>query len=190
MARLLKALLLVSLAVVLGAGIWLYFRLKLPPPPDQSEINPFVHLVREEAPPPPGEPPPIHWLEPDMSCREMQDFLAADFKIVKRVNELPAGVSRLYTVAGQKQVAIANPGEKFVAGCVISDPLLPRRRLFFAGVAQDRAFIHYEAGGIARFIRVEFFRLKSPDTAVGLWSGYCDPPARSLDDLRRRMSCK
>jgi hypothetical protein len=125
-----------------------------------------------------------------MSCRERQDFLAADFKIVRRVNELPAGISRLYTVAGQKQVAIANPGEKFVEGCVRLDPLLPRRRLFFAGVAQDRAFVHYEAGGIARFIIVEFFRLKSPDTGVGVWSGFLERPARSLDDLRRRMSCK
>jgi hypothetical protein len=186
MARLLKALLLVSLAAVLGASVWLYFRMKLPPLPDRPEIT-FVH---KEAPPEPGEPPPIRFSEPDMSCRETADFLAANYKIVKRVSELPEGILRFYTVRGEKQIAIANPAEKFVAGCVRLDPLLPRRRLFFAGVAQDRAFLHYEEGGIARFNIVEFFRLQSPDTAVGVWRGFLEGPARSLNDLRRYMACK
>jgi hypothetical protein len=106
------------------------------------------------------------------------------------MRELPQAILRLYTIKGETRIAMADPGEGFEAGCVVSDPALPRRRLIFAGVAQDSAFVHYEEGGVARFIVIAFFRLKSPNTAVGVWNGFCDGRARSLDDLRRRMSCR
>ena len=64
---------------------------------------------------------------------------------------------------------------------------LPTRRLIFAGVAQDRAFVHYEEGGIVPSYVVELFRLESSQTAVGVWRGYCGP-ARDLADVRQLMS--
>jgi hypothetical protein len=82
---------------------------------------------------------------------------------------------------------MADPGKRFEATDVVTDPALPRRRLVFAGVAQDRAFIHYEQGGMVRFFVIEFFRLKSSETAAGVWSGFYGL-AKSLEDMRRLMS--
>jgi hypothetical protein len=64
---------------------------------------------------------------------------------------------------------------------------LPSRRLIFAGVSQDRAFVHYEEGGIAHSYVIELFRLEPSQTAVGVWRGYCGP-AKSLADLRQLLS--
>jgi hypothetical protein len=79
---------------------------------------------------------------------------------------------------------MADPGERFEATDVITDPNLPRRRLIFAGVSQDRAFVHYEEGGIAQSYIVELFRLEPSGTAVGIWHGYFGP-AKSLDEIRQ-----
>jgi hypothetical protein len=71
------------------------------------------------------------------------------------------------------------PGKRFEATDVIPDPNLPTRRLIFAGVAQDRAFIHYEDGGIAHSYVVELFRLEPSETAVAIWNGYCGPAPKA-----------
>jgi len=136
---------------------------------------------------PPGEPAPIKFASPNMSSVERQTFLTADYRIVHKVADLPAGIRKLYTVKGGSRVAIADPGERFEATDVITDPDLPTRRLIFAGVAQDRAFIHYEEGGIAHSYIVELFRLESPDLAVGLWSGYRGP-TKNLEELKRLVA--
>ena len=190
MARFWKSLLFVSLAVLLGAGVWLYLRIKLPSSSDKPEIS--LSDLKKEAPPDPGEPAPVVFLEPNMGCPERQTFLAVNYNTLRRVNELPGEILRLYTVKGETRIAMANPGEKFEATDVISDPALPHRRLIFSGVAQDRAFVHYEQGGIGKFFVVEFFRLKSPETAGGVWRGFCNRPAQSLGELRRMLDreCK
>ena len=67
---------------------------------------------------------------------------------------------------------------------VVMEPDLPWRRLIFAAVARGRAFLHYEQGGIAHSYIVEFFQLESPDSAIGLWRGYCGP-VKSLDEMKQ-----
>jgi len=78
---------------------------------------------------------------------------------------------------------IADPGDYFNEGDIIVGDL-PTRRLIFAGVTPDRAFIHYEKGGIfgpSSF--VVLFRLESPDIAVPLWRG-CYGRAKNLEEIR------
>ncbi len=185
MARHLRSIVVVLLALVLGAGVWLFLQRKPSTPVEQRGISPS-HL-NMEAPPKPGGPAPIAFLEPNMSPSERQAFLAANYETVRRVSELPKAILGLFTVKGERRIAMADPGGEFQATDVISDPDLPHRRLIFAGVAQDRAFVHYERGGICLSFVVEFFRMKSPDTPVGVWSGRCNGPARSLNELRRRI---
>ncbi len=185
MARHLRSIVVVLLALGLGAGVWLFLRRKPSTLLEKGGIS-SPHL-NKEAPPKPGGPASITFLEMNMSPPERQAFLAADYKTVRRVSELPEAFLGLYTVKGEKRAAMADPGEEFQLTDVISDFSLPSRRLIFAGVAQDRAFVHYEQGGICLSFIVEFFRTESPDTAVGVWRGRCNEPARSLDDLRRRI---
>jgi hypothetical protein len=182
---------LVGLVITALAAL-LYVRIRFAVPADKLEP---VSSTNREPEWPPGEPAPIKFAAPNMSSAERREFLNADYRIVRKVADLPAGIRKLYTVKGGSRVAIADPGEKFEATDVINDPDLPSRRLIFAGVAQDRAFIHYEEGGIVHSHMVELFRLESPDIAVGLWSAYCGP-AKSPEEMKQlvlaedRDSCR
>jgi hypothetical protein len=185
MSRLSKALLIVLATVLVAFAILLYVRVRFSLPTDKLEIP--VSNTNREPEWPPGEPPPIKFASPNMSSAERQTFLRADYRIVRKVVDLPVGIRKLYTAKGGSRVAIADPGERFEATDVITDPDLPRRRLIFAGVAQDRAFVHYEEGGIGHSYIVELFRLESPGLAVGLWKGYRGP-SKNLEEMKRLVS--
>jgi hypothetical protein len=185
MSRFSKNVLISSVALVVAFAVLLYFRMRLVAPTDKPEISIFDANREPELPP--GEPAPIKFVAPNMSSHERQTFLSADYEILQTVSDLPAGIRGLYTVKGGPHIAMANPGEKFEATDHITDPALPRRRLIFAGVSQDRAFVHYEEGGIAHSYLVELFRLEPPQAAIGVWHGYCGP-AKNLAELRRLMS--
>jgi hypothetical protein len=111
-----------------------------------------------------------------MSSSERRLFLAGNYVVVRKVADLPLGL--------QFQYRMADPGERFETTDVIMDSTLPRRRLIFAGVLQNRAFVHYEQDGIAHSYVTELLLWKPPETAVGLWRGYCGR-AETLADLRR-----
>jgi hypothetical protein len=179
------ALLLGFLTVFLGFGAWLYFRIRLATLTDKPEIS--LSDLKTVPEPEPGQIPAISFSQPNMSCAERLAFLSENYTILRRVTELPRGIQKLYTIKGESRVAMADPGERFQATDVVEDSTLPWRRLIFAGVAQDRAFVHYEHGGIGRFLVVEFFDLKSPEVAIGVWHGFYGP-AKSLANLRRVMS--
>jgi hypothetical protein len=181
MSRPSKAVLIGLVTVVVAIAAWLYVRMRFAIPTDKLEP---VSGTNREPQWPPGEPAPIKFAAENMSSAERREFLNADYKIVRKVADLPAGMLKLYTAKGGSRIAIADPGEEFEATDVITDPDLPRRRLMFAGVVQDRAFMHYEQGGIAHSYVVELFRLGPQETAVGLWRGYCGP-AKSLAELQQ-----
>lgn len=164
----------------------MYLRTALPRPTDKPEIS-LSDLKDPE--PQHGEPTPILFAKRNMSCVERLAFLAGDYTIMRSVSALPGGIKKLYTVKGESRIAMADPGASFQATDVVIDSTLPWRRLIFAGVTPDRAFIHYELGGIGRSFVVELYDLKSPQSAVGVWRGYYGP-AKSLEDLRRLMSEK
>jgi hypothetical protein len=90
--------------------------------------------------------------EAETARAERQAFLAGDYKILRTVSDLPGGIQRLYTVKGESRIAMADPGKRFESTDVVTDPTLPSRRLIFAGVVQDRAFVHYEQGGIGSLL--------------------------------------
>jgi len=184
MSRLAKAAIFVLVTVVVAFVALVYVRIRFAVPTDKLEIS--ASSATREPELPPGEPAPIKFAAPNMSSIERQAFLTADYRIVRKVADLPTGIRKLYTVKGGSRVAIADPGERFEATDVITDPNLPSRRLKFAGVAQDRAFIHYEEGGIAHSYIVELFHLEPRETAVGLWSGSCGP-AKSLEEIKQLM---
>jgi hypothetical protein len=136
MSRSSKVALIVS-ATVVALAVLLFASQRFAVPTEKLEIY-------DRAPElPPGEPPPIKFIAPNMSSVERNAFLSADYRIVRKVADLPAGIRKLYTVKGGTRVAIANPGENFEATDNIIDPDLPTRKLIFTGIAQDRAFIHY-----------------------------------------------
>ena len=177
MSRTWKIVTIGFVAAFVAAAGFLYVRERIAVP----KFQPLPSVDKSEQPP--GEPTPIYFA--GMSAAHRREFLNADFTILRKVADLPAGIRMLYTVKGGR-VAMADPGERFEATDVI-DRDKPRRRLIFAGVAGDRVFIHYARGGRGHSYLVSLFRLKSPDLAVGLWSGYRGP-VKNFEEMKRIVS--
>jgi hypothetical protein len=180
MSRPSKTALIGLVTVVVALAALLYVRIRFAVPIGKLESRPMLDTEPEWLP---KEPAPIKFTAQSMSTAERREFLNADYRIVRKVADLPAGIRKLYTPKSKSRVAIADPGEKFQETDVITSPDLPWRRLIFAGIAQDRAFIHYEKGGRGHSDIIELFRLESPDIAVGLWSGYRGP-AKNIEELK------
>src|SRR5437660_5371856 len=94
-----------------------------------------------------GESRPIQYASGGVLQSARQQFLDGEFTIVKDMRSLPLPVLEVFTEQGGSRLVIANPGENFEATDLIRDSNVPRRRLVFAGLLNDRCFIHYERGG-------------------------------------------
>src|SRR5689334_24851745 len=92
-----------------------------------------------------------------MSQSAAADLLSRDFKIITRMKDLPAPILDLFTEAHGKRLLMADPGEKFESTDLIIDESVPRKRLIFAGVANESCFVYYEQGGRGLHEVVEFF---------------------------------
>jgi hypothetical protein len=144
-----------------------------------------ISSKRPTAPAGPG--PIIKFQRSGFSQSDEARFLAADFAIIGKVNGLPHPVLVALTETGNPPSRMANPGEKFNATDYIRDPTEPRTRLIFAGVFQDRCFVHYERGGRAHEYLLAFFMLKPEDRMVPLFQAHCGR-ARTLNELRALVS--
>ena len=122
----------------------------------------------------------------EISPLARQRFLDGDFKTIKDVTALPRPVLQAFTEQGGSRLLMANPEKNFLATDVIYDSSLPRKRLIFAGVLDDRCFVHYEQGGRGHIYILVFFRVTSKDSMEPLWRGFCGPAA-NIQDLRSEV---
>lgn len=109
------------------------------------------------------------------------------FQIVTAVRGLPLGVrEELQRMFGSTAMAIADPGERFQATDVITDPGLPIRRLSVAGCSQDHCLVYYERGGIAHTWHAVLLHWTPEGTRVEA-GGTAPAGIRSLDELRNAV---
>lgn len=95
-----------------------------------------------------------------LSLSQRAHILDGQFTIQKDVNQLPTGLKVQFArLAGEKDFKMANPGEEYQSTDVIMRPGLPRRRLLFAGMSNDKIFIFYEEGGYSHSSHVAVFDL-------------------------------
>lgn len=158
---------LVSSALLAGVGISIAERQKTPAKPL-------------------GDGPVVEFPSTEISQLARQRFLDGDFTIIRDVKALPKPVLQVFTEQGGSRLLIANPGKKFLATDVIYDSSLPRKRLIFAGVFENKCFVHYEQGGRGRMFILAFFKLTSKESMEPLWRGFCGP-AVNIEDLRSRV---
>lgn len=147
----------------------------------------FVFIYHQAPKAPLANGPPLSFSNSDMSQSAERQFLDGDFTIIRDVKSLPSPVLQAFTEQGGSRLTIANPGKNFLATDVIYDSSLPRKRLIFAGVLNDKCFVHYEQGGISLSSVLAFFRLTSKEKMEPLWRGFCGP-AVNLQDLRSHVA--
>ena len=135
----------------------------------------------------PLEPePPLTFIRPRASTKELIGFLASDFVVLRRMRSLPLPVQGAFTETGGRRFTMTNPGDNFEATDNMILPGLPRKRLIFAGVYGDKCFVHFEAGGIVHSYEVALLKLLPSDRMEAGWHGYCGP-AKDLPDLRNQI---
>ena len=148
----------------------------------------IVHLFRPTEPL--REGPPVAYSTTTLPPLAREQFLVGNFRIVRKVEELPPPVRLVFTENGGSRVLMADPGKKFLATDVIYDASLPRKRLIFAGVIDDRCFVHYEQGGLGLTDILALFKLTSKDSVEPIWRGHCGH-ATDIQNLRSLvMSCR
>jgi hypothetical protein len=134
-----------------------------------------------------GRPAPIKQSTQSISPSAELDFLASEFRVVTDMRALPAPVIKALTEEGGTRLTIANPAERFEATDVIIDESIPRKRLLFAGVSENKSFVLYEQGGIGTFYVLALFQLNPENTTPAIWTIYC-APAASIAGLRTLIS--
>jgi hypothetical protein len=134
--------------------------------------------------PPLGNPPQVQFPSENLASTAAKQFLDGSFSLINDVRNLPVPVLRAFTEQGGSRLLMANPGKDFRVTDVIHDPTLPSKRLIFAGILDDKCFVHYEEGGIGHSYVVALFKITSKDTMKPIWRGYCGERATSLEDLR------
>lgn len=91
--------------------------------------------------------------------RVLQD--SSRFHEVHSTSDLPSAILALCDDGGDGK--LANPGEKWNATDVVTDPTLPGKRLIWAAVGGEYYVVHYERGGIAHSFHILVGRLAKND---------------------------
>jgi hypothetical protein len=116
--------------------------------------------------------------------KALQD--ASRFHEVRATTNLPSAILALCDGGGDGK--LAEPGQKWNATCVITDPTLPGKRLIWAVVGSEYYVVHYERGGIAHTFHILVAKLTKNDAKPTLvWRTVGGPfkdYARFLDALR------
>jgi hypothetical protein len=83
-----------------------------------------------------------------LSTAEKEHILDGQFKMISTTGSMPANIKQAFSeTTREPSFALADPGQKYQVTDVVVDRNLPFRRLVFAGVKDDKWFIHYERGG-------------------------------------------
>lgn len=117
-----------------------------------------------------------------LCCADVTKFPAEDrealqdasrFHEVHATTKLPAAILALCDGGDGK---LAEPGQKWNATDVITDPTLPGKRLIWAAVGGEYYIVHYERGGIAHTYHVLVAKLTQGNAKPNLiWRGVGGP---------------
>jgi hypothetical protein len=125
----------------------------------------------------------------ELSGEKKQHVLDGNFVILNSTDALPPAIKNAFaTITGDKPFALANPGSKYQMTDVIDEPGLSPRRLIFAGVCNDRWFIHYEHGGIGVSDAVLVMNANPDGFVRFVWGGSGSYRAANMNDLRAAIT--
>ena len=161
---------------VAGVGVGLYLRSTLRP------IPPLLDVTENQR--------DFYWpIFHTYSPTQKAHVLDGKLLIVKSVDRLPDDLKSAFSrLAGMRDFAMANPGEKYQETDVIVEKALPFERLLFAGISNDKCFIHYEEGGIGHSYHVVVFAVDSQGKVKFLWGGPGTRGAKDLKQLRTMVA--
>jgi hypothetical protein len=130
--------------------------------------------------------PAIEFPAVPLSQTEVEQFLDGDFQLIKDMKALPKPLIEAFTETGGSRLTIADPGKRYQVTDVVWDPILPWKRLLFAGLSGNKCFILYEQGGNVHFYVLALFKLSPPNVLKPISQGSCEPAA-DIAELRSHV---
>jgi hypothetical protein len=104
-----------------------------------------------------------------LSEADVQQILKGDFRIVRRVQQIPPPVQQGFTLLSHDQFSMVNPGQEMSTDMIL--PGVPNKRLVFAGIGNDTAMLVFEQGGFAGTIHATVFEYSQQG---GTWGAMLD----------------
>jgi hypothetical protein len=124
-----------------------------------------------------------------LSAAEKEHILDGQFKVVSTTEGMPANVKQAFSeITRESPFAMANPGQKYQVTDFVVDRNLPFRRLVFAGVKDDKWFVHYERGGRGHCYYVLVLAVDPHGDAHFVWGGSGPNGAKNLEQLRKMVA--
>jgi hypothetical protein len=123
---------------------------------------------------------------------EKEHILDGQFTVVATTEAMPARLREAFTVISRERFAMHNPGwSSGMLHPMPSSAPVPVQRLLFAGLANNKWFIHYQpywgCGPTGNYY-VVVFDIDEQNRVGFLWGGAGPEAAGDLDDLRRRIA--
>ncbi len=124
-----------------------------------------------------------------LSTGERKQILDGEFEVISTTKRIPSNIKQEFShISRQPSFAMAEPGQKYQVGDVVAHRGLPFRRLIFAGVLNNRWFIHYERGGRGHSYYVVLFNIDPDGDAHFEWGGSAANSAKNLEQLRKMIA--
>jgi hypothetical protein len=143
----------------------------------------FALFNRAQKTVPPFNAAPLPKGTRTLTAAEAEDILAANFSVIRRVQQIPASVKGDYTALAGEPFEMVNPGQTMSTDLIISG--VPNKKLVLVGLADQTAVLIFVQGGYASTINAAVF---SHRENVGVWGAMIeDYSVHDIAALRRAV---
>lgn len=105
----------------------------------------FVVFYRSNYVAPPFQVAPLPKGAPALTTAEVEEILSGDFRLIRRVQQIPVPVKADYTALANEPFKMVNPGQTRSTDAII--PGVPNKELVLVGLADGSAVLIFKRGG-------------------------------------------
>jgi hypothetical protein len=142
----------------------------------------IVALIYVRNTPPHFKVQPIPNDSPTLTTASVEMLLNSNFRVVRRVQQIPNVVKESFAALSGRPFAMVNPNQDMSTDMML--PGVPNKRLVFLGLSDQTAVIVFEQGGFASSLDAVVF---SYARGGGTWTVTIDNPVQDISDLKRAV---
>jgi hypothetical protein len=120
-----------------------------------------------------------------ISQAEKEHILDGQFTVVRSTKLLPPGMKQAFIVIAGAQRFMMNEPDWTYPETI--DQVFPWRRLVFAGLSDNKWFMHYECGMSQHYYALVVFQVHDREVRFQ-WGGVAPAPAPDLENLRKTIA--
>jgi hypothetical protein len=125
---------------------------------------------------------PLQKSERALTPAEVEQILAADFRLIRRVQQIPAAGKADYTALANEPFEIVNPGHPRSTDAIIAG--VPNKELVCVGLAYDNAVLIFKRGGLFDTTNAAVFSHRGSGS---MWTARIDNSVQDIAALRNAV---